>query len=192
MQYGGVWWEDRPMSLFVISGIPAAGKTTVARLLSRRMKKAVCVPGDTIRSMVVTGLAPMNPNAGETELHHLLLRYRSALAIAAIYLEAGFDAVVEDVIIGPVLGEFLALVPVKELHLVFLNPDAETLRERDRKRTKTAYSEERWDVHELRGVLRAHTRRLGLWLDTSRLTPDQTVDEILADLDASLVRPDQW
>jgi hypothetical protein len=90
-----------------------------------------------------------------------------------------------------VLREFLALVPVPELHLVFLDPDATALAERDRNRTKTAYSDERWDVHELRGVLRGHTSRLGLWLDSTRLTAGETVDEILADRGASLVKTGQ-
>ena len=172
----------------MISGVPAAGKTTVGRLLARRLEKAVCVPGDTIRAMVVTGRADMNSDAGEAELRQLLLRYRSALAVAAVYLEAGFDAIVEDVIIGPVLVEFLALVPVPELHLVFLDPDAVALTERDSSRAKTAYSDDRWDVHELRGVLRGHTRRVGLWLDSTRLTAEQTVDLILADLSASRIK----
>ena len=73
----------------------------------------------------------MVSGAGEAELAQLLLRYRGALAVAAVYLEAGFDAIVEDVIIGPVLSEFLALVPVPELHLVFLDPDATALADRD-------------------------------------------------------------
>lgn len=175
----------------MISGVPAAGKTTVGRRLAARLPKAVCVPGDAIRSMVVSGRADMVSDAGEAELAQLLLRYRGALAVAAVYLEAGFDAIVEDVIIGPVLREFLALVPVPELHLVFLDPDADALAERDKNRTKTAYSDERWDVHELRGVLRGHTSRLGLWLDSSRLTAEQTVDEILANLGASLVTAGQ-
>src|SRR5258708_22035819 len=135
--------------------------------------------------MVVSGRADMASDAGEAELAQLLLRYRGALAVAAVYLEAGFDAVVEDVIIGPVLSEFLALVPVPELHLVFLDPDATALAERDKNRTKTAYSEERWDVHELRGVLRGHTSRLGLWLDSTRLTAGQTAEQILAHRRAS-------
>jgi hypothetical protein len=174
------------VTLFVISGVPASGKTTVAQLLASRRDRAVCVAGDAIRAMVVTGRADMRPCAGEAELRQLLLRYRGALAVASVYLDAGFDAVVEDVIIGPVLHEFLALVPVPEMHLVFLNPDASAVAGRDRGRPKTAYGA-RWDVGELRDVLRLATARLGLWLDSTGLSAEQTVDRILGDLAASLV-----
>jgi predicted kinase len=178
------------VALFVISGVPAAGKSTVGRLLASRLDRAICVPGDAIRAMVVTGRADMTPDAGEAELQlrQLLLRYQGALAVAVVYMEAGFDAIIEDVIIGPVLREFLALVPVPEVHLVFLDPDEETVAERDRNRSKTAYGDDRWDVGELRGVLQGHTSRLGLWLDSTSLTAGQTVDAILADPGASLVR----
>src|ERR1700753_2295606 len=146
-------------ALFVISGVPAAGKSTVGRLRAGRRGRAVCVPGDSIRAMVVSGRADMTPGAEPPELQvrQLLLRYRAALAVAAVYLEAGFDVVVEDVIIGPVLREFLALVPVPEVHLVFLDPDTEAVAERDRGRPKTAYGGGRWGVGELRYVLRDHT-----------------------------------
>ena len=39
------------MALFVISGVSAAGKSTVARLLAGRFERGVCVPGDEIRAM---------------------------------------------------------------------------------------------------------------------------------------------
>ena len=174
------------MALFVISGVPASGKTTVGKLLARRRERAVCVPGDAIRAMVITGRADMRPDAGEAELRQLLLRYQGALAVAAVYLNAGFDAVVEDVIIGSMLREFLALVPVPEVHLVFLDTAASTLADRDRGRRKTAYGD-RWDIRALRDVLRLETPRLGLWLDSTDLSPEQTVDRILSNLEASLV-----
>jgi broad-specificity NMP kinase len=175
------------VALFVISGVPAAGKTTVARLLARRLDRAVCVPGDTVRAMVVTGRSDMAPDAGESQIRQLLLRYEAALAVAETYLRAGFDAVIEDVIIGPVLVDFLHLVPVANMHLVILDPDARAVAERDRNRAKTAYGE-RWKVEELRVVLCEHTSHVGLWLDSTDLTAEQTVDRILADLGASLVR----
>ena len=174
------------MALFVISGVPAAGKSTVARLLARRLDRAVYVPGDAIRAMVASGGVDLAPGAGDAQLDQLLLRYQAALAIANVYLEAGFDVIVEDVIIGQVLRQFLALVPVPEMHLVFLDPDTAALTDRDRDRSKTAYGE-RFHVRQLRDVLHLETARIGLWLDSTALSAEETADAILADLPASHV-----
>jgi cytidylate kinase len=43
------------VALFVISGVSAAGKSAVARLLAARFERGVCVPGDAIHAMVVSG-----------------------------------------------------------------------------------------------------------------------------------------
>ena len=176
------------MALFVISGISAAGKSTVARLLAGRFAHGVCVHGDTIREMVISGRADMSPDAGPEELRHLFLRYAGALAVAKVFLDGGFDVVVEDVIIGDILPEFLDLVPVPEFHLVFLDPDAAAIRQREQERDQTAYAPDRWSVAGLQAILREQTDRIGLWLDTTGQTADQTVDAILADLHASRVR----
>ena len=177
----------RGVALFVISGVSAAGKSTVARLLAGHFDRGVCVPGDAIHSMVVSGRLDMRPDSGEGELRQLVLRYAGALAVASVYLRAGFDVVVEDVIIGPVLRDFLELVPVPEFHLVFLDPDAAAIERRERERDGTTYAPGRWSAGELRALLREETERIGLWLDSTSLSAGQTVEAILADLDASRV-----
>jgi predicted kinase len=176
------------VALFVISGVSASGKSTVARLLAERFERGVCVPGDAIREMVVSGRVEVRPDAGEEPLRQLVLRYAGALSVAGVYLNGGFDVVVEDVIVGPILREFLSLVPVPEFHLVFLDPDTATLERREQERSKIAYGPDRWSVGGLQAVLREETDRIGLWLDTSGLNAEQTVDAILSDLDASRVR----
>lgn len=177
------------VALFVISGVQAAGKSTVARMLAGHLPKAVCVPGDAIRSMVVSGRVEMSPDAGDEALGQLRLRYAGALAVAAVYLRAGFDVVVEDVIIGEVLTDFLAMVPVEEFHLVFLDPAVEAIADREEGRSKAAYGDgDRWSIEGLRRVLHEETDRIGLWLDSTHLSAEQTVDRVLADPGASLVR----
>lgn len=175
------------MALFVISGASAAGKSTVALLLAARFARGVCVHGDEIRAMVVSGRVEMRPDADEEALRQLTLRYAGALAVADVFLKGGFDVVVEDVIIGDVLADFLALVPVPEFHLVFLDPDAAAIERRERERNQLAYGPGRWSVDGLQAILRAETDRIGLWLDTSLQSAEQTVEAILGDLDASRV-----
>jgi len=176
------------VALFVISGVSAAGKSTVARMLAERFQHGVCVPGDAIRAMMVSGRADMRPDAAAEALRQLALRYSAALAVADVFLSAGFDVVVEDVIIGPIVRDFLGLVPVPEFHLVFLDPDAAAIEQRERERDRIAYRPGRWPVTGLQAVLREETGRIGLWLDTTGHSAEQTVQAILADLDASRVR----
>jgi len=176
------------VALFVISGVSASGKSTVARLLAERFERGVCVPGDAIRAMIVSGRADMRPDSGAEALRQLALRYAGALSVADVFLNGGFAVVVEDVIIGPILREFLRLIPVPEFHLVFLDPDAAAIERRERERDKFAYGPGRWSVAGLQAILREETDRIGLWLDTTRLTAEQTVEAIVSDLDASRVR----
>lgn len=175
------------MALFVISGEPAAGKPTVARLLAGRFERGACVPGDEIRAMLVSGRVDMLPDAGARALRQLVLRYAGVLSVAEVFLKGGFDVVVEDVIIGPVLRDFLALIPVPEFHLVFLDPDA-AVGCGERERHQAAYGPGRWSVRGLQAILRQETDRVGLWLDTTGQSPEQTVTAILADLDSSRIR----
>ena len=176
------------VALFVISGVSASGKSTVARLLAERFERGVCVPGDTIRAMIASGRVDVRPDSGPEALRQLALRYAGALRVADVFLHGGFDVVVEDVIIGPILRDFLGLVPVPEFHLVFLDPDTAAIERRERERDRIAYGPGRWSVGGLQAVLREETDRIGLWLDTTRQSAEQTVEAILTDLDASRLR----
>jgi hypothetical protein len=168
--------------------VSASGKSTVARLLAERFEHGVCVPGDAIRAMMVSGRVDARPDSGREALRQLVLRYAGALSVANIFLNGGFDVVVEDVIVGPILRDFLSMIPVPEFHLVFLDPDAAAIERRERGRNQIAYGPGRWSVGGLQALLREETDRIGLWLDTSGQSAGETVEAILADLDASRVR----
>jgi predicted kinase len=176
------------VALFVISGVSASGKSTVARLLAERFGRGVCVPGDAIRAMMVSGRVDVRPDTGAEALRQLVLRYAGALSVAKVFLDGGFDVVVEDVIVGPVLRDFLGLVPVPEFHLVFLDPDAAAIERRERERDRIAYGPGRWSVSGLQALLREETDRIGLWLDTTGQSAEETVEAIASDPDASRVR----
>ena len=72
-------------------------------MLAERFERGVCVPGDAIRAMIASGRADMRHDAGKEALRQLTLRYAGALSVAGVFLNGGFDVVVEDVIIGPIL-----------------------------------------------------------------------------------------
>src|SRR5947208_16070138 len=63
-------------SVVLITGISAAGKSTVAELLARRFPQGVHVKGDVFRRMIVAGRAEMTASPSQQAYQQLRLRYR--------------------------------------------------------------------------------------------------------------------
>jgi len=165
-------------AIYLITGPMAAGKSTVARLLATRFARGVYLEGDMFRRSIVSGREEMTPNASSEALEQLRLRYRLAAAAADSYVAAGFSVAVEDVVAGPMLGEFRTMIRSRPCHVVVLLPSVEAIAARERGRNQTGYED--WTVEELYEHFATRTPRVGTWLDTSDLTPDATVDTILA------------
>ncbi|EPH40769.1 AAA family ATPase [Streptomyces aurantiacus] len=174
-----------PEGVIVITGIMAAGKSTIAQALAERLPRAAHVRGDTFRRMIVSGREEYEPGAGDEAEAQLRLRYGLSASTADAYAAAGFTAIVQDVILGEELKRYVDLVRTRPLHVVVLAPRPAAVAARESARGKTGYGE--WTVEALDEGLRATTPRIGLWLDSSELTVDQTVDAILARLDESAV-----
>ncbi len=75
------------------------------------------------------------------------------------------------------------MVRNRPLYVVMLYPSIDAVVSRERARTKTAYRNIgptlKDAVKTFYGWIDA-TQRLGLWLDSSEQTPDETVDEIMS------------
>jgi chloramphenicol 3-O-phosphotransferase len=164
--------------IFVITGIMAAGKSTVAQLLAERLDKCVHIHGDIFRTMIVTGREEMSPNPSDEALKQLSLRYKMAATTANTYFEAGFNVVVQDNIYGPELTDFVNFVSHRPLYVIVLCPRTEIVSKREAERGKNGYGT--WSPAVLDNILRNETPKIGMWLDSSELTPEETVDEILS------------
>jgi hypothetical protein len=79
---------------------------------------------------------------------------------------------------------WLRRIEARSLYVVVLAPRADIVTARDDARRvnigKVAYRPGDEGVTQLDSYLRRQTPRIGLWLDTSDQTVDETVDEILA------------
>jgi chloramphenicol 3-O-phosphotransferase len=179
--------KESPESLiYLITGPMAAGKSTVARLLAEHFDRGVYLEGDFFRRSIISGRIEMTPEVTPEALEQLRLRYRLAASAAGTYSEAGFTVVLEDVIAGPLLSEYIALIRTRPCHVIVLMPSLDSVSEREAARTTKGYT--RWTIAELHGGFTTTTPHLGLWLDTSDQTPEETVEEILARRRESEVR----
>ena len=167
-------------AVVLITGISAAGKSTVAELLARRFERGVHVRGDVFRRMVVRGRHDMTDPPSEEAERQLLIRYRLGAMTADAYFDAGFSVVVQDVVLGASLATYADLIRSRPLVVVVLAPRADVVAGREAGRSKVAYRGGHFGISELDDGLRKGTPRIGLWLDSSDQTPEQTVDEIVA------------
>lgn len=171
--------------VIVITGAMAAGKSTVAELLAHKLPRSAHIRGDVFRRMVIGGRAEMSPDPSPEALAQLGLRYDLAAATADTYAAAGFDAIVQDVIVGRELAPFVDRITTRPRHLVVLSPSVTALQWREEQRLKAGYVHFSPDV--LDRVLQDETARIGYWLDSSAQTPEETVEDILANLDKAAV-----
>jgi chloramphenicol 3-O-phosphotransferase len=117
-------------------------------------------------------------------MRQLVLRYRAAAETAKVYSSADFNVIYQDLIVGPVIEEVVALYRGFPLHVVILCPSPESIAARENARAKTGYGEV--TVEQLQNAL-DETPRLGFWLDTSAQSVEETTTAILQNLDKAKI-----
>jgi adenylylsulfate kinase-like enzyme len=178
---------DQP-SIFLITGIMAAGKSTITQRLAERFPASVHLRGDLFRRMIVNGQAEMGLELSSEAYAQLWLRYRLAVSAAKQYRAAGFTVVYQDIVIGDELLEVLKEFGGEPLYVVVLCPSPTAVAAREEERNKSGYSPD-FTVADFDRVFREQTPRIGFWLDSSTLSVDETVDAILANLERAHYPP---
>jgi hypothetical protein len=174
-------------AIVVVTGIQAAGKSTISRLLAMRFARAAYIEADALQRMIVSGgewIGEPGEPQGEVA-RQLRLRLKHMCLLGISFYEASFTAVLDDIILGERWQHLQEDLRGYPFSLVALAPHVEAVLTRDNARSKSPLGAA-WATY-LDHILRTSMAGIGLWVDSSHQAPEETVAEILRCLPEGMV-----
>src|SRR5688572_21708279 len=169
--------QHRVADVWLITGIPGAGKSTVSRMLAQRFPRGVHIAGDDLGAMVVAGAVWPGGEPQEESTRQMNLVVRHQCLLARSFAAAGFVPALDYVVVArDRLGRYRSALRTLNLHFVVLHPGKETALTRDRHRPEKTVAAP-WT--HLEDIMVRELTGIGLWVDSRHQTPDETVDHVL-------------
>jgi hypothetical protein len=177
---------DGSSGCLVISGVPGAGKSSVAGLVADSLPRSAVPDADALARIVRSGwVVPIGEPADEARAQ-LMLRTRNVCLLAGSFAEAGFLPVIDHVVADrEMLEAMLGWLQPRPVWFVTLAPDLSTARARNATRPERDRID--YDISGLYADIQRELSARGWWFDTSTISPEDTAQRIIAEAGARAV-----
>ena len=184
--------------VWIFNGIPASGKTTTAKEFAKKFPKAALISRDDLQDQIVSGNVRPNALPKEEACFQTDMNIRNQCALAQSYVQHGFIPICDDVVGENQLAIYKELLKNNQIHLVTLNPTLDVAQKRDKLRSSESQFNvpvsldlvqqdrmARWKILQ-ESVLTLSG--IGLWIDNSTMTIEETVSYILKNKEKCIVK----